>query len=824
MSRSNNERTSSKHSKMDRYTEDLKYSLRSQLSESVGKGALRTNDILARGHRQIVADFTDPRQWYYSATHDYVIALMRESQKQNGGSVWGSGSRRRDRGSSTSRRHSSSATHVNDVRPRRKKELFVEIPATTSDDLQQIRGSAEKTSDTKLKKDYISGEGIDLEGSVSLTQTQNSKETTDNGEDNEIALLDYLVPGSISPEGKSNIVSKQDATVPLRVNNDHNISVLSQDCAGSDIPSNTSVEKSSTKYQDKSVGIHSKFVTDMESMRESCEDEAIVDEYNVAAMEAYRASKQSQNSCIPSKKQKVPAAYGDTHSYYPGRLESFEPMGKRGRAGPSLKTAVSLPQIGKNIQTEQPEFPRKNRYKVRRGRVGSRKLRLCPLTGLERVSDKTGDLPYVEDWIRKLQINGKDLGSDKHLEPIERVDETFPFMSQQRPQMASAVQQLMELPTDFKPVTGFQPFQPHPSLYLYSLKQKSDLNVKLQYLDIPKPVKQQTDPGIQQKHSFKDDLTKVRSKVNYIEDRLGELYKSEANLDRIVSRQQIKPLKKQNGRFIGITPGITNRNPDSNSSEERPVDNSGACLPKVPAAKDPANLPKVADEHDKGHDSKMNTISLALSSNETHFATRDDGPSNPESESLTQGEDFHATSTSSWKQPYPVSPGRQKSGRAVKGKILRVFDKRGVGNGDQYVNHTSKVLKDDPEEAIASVHECNASGSGIDPQKQEHPGFETEDEELDGKTTGSRLSALVLEVLNDLMDHLELPGDISDYGTLSSNFGAGGASSTEEIPGQMAQDTSTREESPSPIKEEGNQEAINLVRLCSFCDEPHELT
>ncbi|XP_063969821.1 uncharacterized protein LOC135157580 [Lytechinus pictus] len=819
MSRSNHERASSKRSKMDRYTEDLKYSLRRRLSESVGKGTLRTDDILARNHRQIVSDFTDPRQWYYSATHDYIIALMRESQKQNGGSVWGSGSRRTERGSS--REHSSSTTKGG--RQGRHKGSFIEIPTETSEDIQEIRGLAGKTPDIGIRdKQMQSDKRGEVEGDARSVQTPISKDTNaDNNEDGKIAFLDCFVPSRISPEGKSNITIKQEATVPLLVNTDLDISVQSRDYTGSDIHVNNRFEKSGDENHGIQAGVSSEMTTDGGS-RDPREDKIETEEYNVLAMEAYRASKQSQYSRTSSKKHKVSVAYGNPHSsYLTGKTESFIPVGKRSKRRPVLDTAVSLPQIGKTVQTdsdEEHQFQMTKLYKVRRGRVGSRRRRLCPLIGLERTSDKKGDLPYVEDWIRKLQINGKDLVTDKQLEPIERVDESFPYMSQQRPQITQAAYQEMELPSDFKPVTGFQQFQPLPSLYLYSLKQKSDLKVKLNYFDMPKLDKQKTDPGHQQKQSLKEELTQARTKVHVIENRLEELYRGETNLDKIVSRQQIKPLKKQNGRFIDITSGIASLIPDTNSSRERPAENENAG---VPTSMDHPCFQKVSDGTSEGQ-SKLNTISLSLSANELP-QSRNADPSTSESRSATQGDDFHLTSTSFWKQQKPVSPGRGNSGKVLEGKTLRVFGDRGVGSDHRLADQTDNSLMNCPDVAIASVQDCNASGSDIDPNTQDQLGLKAGDEELDEDKTGSMLSSVVLEVLNDLVDRLDVPDETDEQPSSTTDGGA--SQVTEEMTIKTTKGISFSGESHSEIGEGIIQGQKNIVvRLCSFCDEPHEIT
>ncbi|XP_041452483.1 uncharacterized protein LOC121405655 [Lytechinus variegatus] len=820
MSRSNHEKASSKRSKMDRYTEDLKYSLRRRLSESVGKGTLRTDDILARSHRQIVSDFTDPRQWYYSATHDYIIALMRETQKQNGGSVWGSGSRRTERGSS--RGHSSSTTM--DGRQGRHKGSFIEIPTETSEDIQEIRGLAGKPPDIGIRdKQMQSDKRGEVEGDARSVQTPISKDTSAiNNEDGKIALLDCFVPSRISPEGKSNITIKQEATVPLHVNTDQDISVQSRDYTGSDIHVSSHFEKSSYENHDIQAGVTSEMTTDMDRSRDPCEDKIRTEEYNVLAMEAYRASKQSHHSCTSSKKHKVSVAYGNPHnSYLTGKMESFIPVGKRSKRRPVLDTAVSLPQIGKTVQTdpdEEHQFQMTKLYKFRRGRVGSRKRRLCPLIGLEKASDKKGDLPYVEDWIRKLQINGKDLVTDKHLEPIERVDEAFPYMSQQRPQIPQSAYQEMELPSDFKPVTGFQQFQPLPSLYLYSLKQKSDLKVKLNYFDMPKLDKQKTDPGHQQKQSLKEELTQARTKVHVIENRLEELYRGETNLDKIVSRQQIKPLKKHNGRFIDITSGIASLVPDTNSSRERPAENENAG---VPTSMDHASFQKVSDGTSEGQ-TKINTVSLSLSASELP-QSRNADPSTSESRSVTQGDDFHLTSTSSWKQQKPVSPGRGNSGKVLEGKTLRVFGDRGMGSDHRQADQTDNSLMNCPDVAIASVQDCNASGSDIDPHTRDQLGIEAGDEELDEDKTGSMLSSVVLEVLNDLMDRLDVPDETDEHPSSTTDGDA--SEVTEEMTIKTTKDVSVSGESHSEIGEGSTQGQENIVvRLCSFCDEPHEIT
>ncbi|XP_071792439.1 uncharacterized protein [Asterias amurensis] len=61
---------------MEDYTEGLRASLNQRMEHALNDNTVKVSDILSKTHAQMVADLTDPREWYYSDAHRYLIDLL----------------------------------------------------------------------------------------------------------------------------------------------------------------------------------------------------------------------------------------------------------------------------------------------------------------------------------------------------------------------------------------------------------------------------------------------------------------------------------------------------------------------------------------------------------------------------------------------------------------------------------------------------------------------------------------------------------------------------------------------------------------------------
>ena len=61
---------------LQEYTEDLRASLNQRMEHALSDNNIKISDILSKTHAQMVADLTDPQEWYYSDAHRYLINFL----------------------------------------------------------------------------------------------------------------------------------------------------------------------------------------------------------------------------------------------------------------------------------------------------------------------------------------------------------------------------------------------------------------------------------------------------------------------------------------------------------------------------------------------------------------------------------------------------------------------------------------------------------------------------------------------------------------------------------------------------------------------------
>ena len=537
---------------MDRYTEDLKYSLRRRLSESVDKGTLRTNDILARNHRQIVADFTDPRQWYYSATHDYIIGLLRESQAYNSGNVFGG----RQSVSSRQDRHLVTPSSTVSTADERKRASLIVLPTETSQDLDEIRGlnlrhhevaSGNAHGDSPAKmRDKIENENTLSHEPEFADETRVENTCIPISSSHEFILeRSLLVNGPERTDVKESVPTKVgnqspiESSLPIGKENRADVKCRDHLVSGHNGKQQESTEsdtQSAETVPNSNDGLHA---------YDSTNDHNNIGDIS-PAMQLYKASK--QNRLLPkisNKKAKSSENYRPL-DHLQGKMEKSNPTGKceldnrTNRLGENSE--VSLPFIVQSVQTTSqiPQSYVKPSHRARIGGLRTFKHSTELYRDLNQRHDKTGDAPYVEDWIRKVQIkkstsspliSGRSKGVRRHPSNTNKGDDERrnPYKS-------------VSLPSDFHPLGSFPPLQARTSLYIYAMKQRSDLNIKFDHYHTSRP--QRIDVPAEQQLTFKDDLKQTRNKIDDIEDLLGVLYQSESNLDKVCDTKAQKDFQE----------------------------------------------------------------------------------------------------------------------------------------------------------------------------------------------------------------------------------------------------------------------------------------